>query len=103
MSATPPSGGDFYSAFALEGEAGGVAIVIGDVAGHGPEQALQAEHLLIADDPQALADAVLRALTDAPLATALSRQGRALVEREYGWAAITAQLEVFYRQILAGR
>ena len=61
------------------------------------------EHLLIADDPQALADAVLRALTDAPLAAALGRQGRALVEREYGWTAITAQLEVFYRQILAGR
>ena len=59
--------------------------------------------MLIADDPQALADAVLRALTDAPLAAALGHQGRALVEREYGWAAITAQLEVFSRQILAGR
>ena len=49
--ATPPLGGDFYSAFALEGEAGDVAIVIGDVAGHGPEQALQAEHMraLISD------------------------------------------------------
>ncbi len=61
------------------------------------------EHLLIADEAQALADAVLRVLSDAPLAVALARQGRALVEREYGWAAITAQLEVFYAQVLADR
>ena len=49
--ATPPSGGDFYSAFALGDGTGDVAVVIGDVAGHGPEQALQAEHMrdLISD------------------------------------------------------
>lgn len=51
MPATPPSGGDFHSAFPLEDGTGGVAVVIGDVAGHGPEQALQAEHMreLISD------------------------------------------------------
>ena len=43
--ATPPSGGDFHSAFRLEEGAGDVAVVIGDVAGHGPEQAAQAEHM----------------------------------------------------------
>ena len=61
------------------------------------------EHLLIADEPQALADAVLRVLSDAALAASLARQGRALVEREYGWAAITAHLEAFYAQVLAGK
>lgn len=61
------------------------------------------EHLLIADEAQALADATLRVLSDAALAAALARQGRALVEREYGWAAITAQLEDFYAQVLADR
>ena len=51
LPATPPSGGDFHSAFALEDGTGDVAVVIGDVAGHGPEQALQAEHMreLISD------------------------------------------------------
>lgn len=51
MPATPPSGGDFHSAFALADGTGDVAVVIGDVAGHGPEQALQAEHMreLISD------------------------------------------------------
>ena len=46
--ATPPSGGDFHDAFLLDPDAGTkspVAVVIGDVAGHGPEQALQAEHM----------------------------------------------------------
>ena len=46
--ATPPSGGDFHDAFLLDADAGEkspVAVVIGDVAGHGPEQALQAEHM----------------------------------------------------------
>jgi len=46
--ATPPSGGDFHDAFRLDESAGdqsSVAVVIGDVAGHGPEQALQAEHM----------------------------------------------------------
>lgn len=59
------------------------------------------EHLLIADPPQAFADAVLRALTDPDLADALSRNGRSLVEREYGWASIAAHLEAVYTQALA--
>ena len=48
LPATPPSGGDFHDSFILgsrDGNAGDVAVVIGDVAGHGPEQALQAEHM----------------------------------------------------------
>lgn len=40
--ATPPSGGDFHQAFALDGGSGDIAVVIGDIAGHGPEQAAQA-------------------------------------------------------------
>lgn len=46
--ATSPSGGDFHDAFRLDESAGDqspIAVVIGDVAGHGPEQALQAEHM----------------------------------------------------------
>ena len=51
LPATPPSGGDFHSEFALDDGSGDVAVVIGDVAGHGPEQTLQAEHMraLISD------------------------------------------------------
>jgi sugar transferase (PEP-CTERM/EpsH1 system associated) len=59
------------------------------------------EHLLIADTPAAFADAVLRILSDPPLADTLSRQGRALVESEYGWGSIAGRLESFYAQVLA--
>lgn len=54
------------------------------------------EHLLIADDAPAFADAVLRLLADPALATALGRRARALAEEKYGWASITAELERFY-------
>lgn len=49
--AEPPSGGDFYAAFSLPEDPGKVVVVMGDVAGHGPEQTLQAEHMqtLLAD------------------------------------------------------
>jgi glycosyltransferase involved in cell wall biosynthesis len=61
------------------------------------------EHLLIADDPQAFADATLRLLAEPDLAAGLGRAGRDLVEREYGWASITARLESFYADLLAAR
>lgn len=58
------------------------------------------EHLLVADAPQAFADSVLRVLSEPDLAASLSRQGRTLVEQEYGWASIATQLETFYAQVL---
>lgn len=45
LPASPPSGGDFHAAFPMQDGSGDVAVVIGDVAGHGPEQTLQAEHM----------------------------------------------------------
>lgn len=47
----PPSGGDFYDSFRINEQSGDIAVVMGDVAGHGPEQADQAEHMrqLISD------------------------------------------------------
>lgn len=49
--AEPPSGGDFYAAFPVVESAGTIAVVMGDVAGHGPEQTAQAQHMqvLLAD------------------------------------------------------
>lgn len=48
---TQPSGGDFHHAFPLGDGSGNVAVVIGDVAGHGPAQTPQADHMreLLAD------------------------------------------------------
>lgn len=43
--AQSPSGGDFHDAFPLHDGSGDIGVVIGDVAGHGPEQTEQAEHM----------------------------------------------------------
>jgi glycosyltransferase involved in cell wall biosynthesis len=59
------------------------------------------EHLLVADEPQAFADAVLKLSNDRKLAAKLGRQGRALMERKYKWEAIVERLEEFYHQLLA--
>ena len=40
-----PSGGDFQNVFPLEDGSGDVAVVMGDVAGHSPQQTGQAEHM----------------------------------------------------------
>lgn len=59
------------------------------------------EHLLVADEPAPFAQAVLRVLDDQDLAAAMGRSGRALVEREYGWASIVESLEAFFSETLA--
>jgi glycosyltransferase involved in cell wall biosynthesis len=43
------------------------------------------EHLLIADAPEAFAQAVIRALDDASLRARLGAAGREVVVREYSW------------------
>ena len=50
-------------------------------------------HVLLADDAPDFADEVLRALGDPDLASALGRNGRALVERAYGWPAVLVPLD----------
>ena len=51
--------------------------------------------LLLADDPNALAEAICRVLADGGLAERLGNAGRALVERSYSWNAIGLELERF--------
>ncbi|HEX5322237.1 MAG TPA: PP2C family protein-serine/threonine phosphatase [Capsulimonadaceae bacterium] len=45
MPLEPPSGGDFHAAFPLHDGSGDIGVVIGDVSGHGPEAAVQAERV----------------------------------------------------------
>ena len=56
--------------------------------------------VLVADDPQAFAAAVLHVLADPALRASLSRNGRATVERLYDWRVIGAQFEDFLRQVV---
>ena len=47
-------------------------------------------HLLVADDPSAMADAIVRLLRDDSLATAISEAALALAEERYDWSLAAA-------------
>lgn len=59
------------------------------------------EHLLIADSPAEMADAVCRLLGDPALRGRLSQAGRALVESEYDWGVIGERLVGVIERALA--
>ena len=56
--------------------------------------------LLLEDDPERFADAVLRLLRDRPLAERLGRAGRALVAERYSWDSSARRMEQLYRGLL---
>ena len=64
---------------------------------------VRGEHLLIADDPRAFADSVLRLIDDRALAMRLGRNGRDLAIRQYRWESVADQLESFHDQLITGR
>jgi glycosyltransferase involved in cell wall biosynthesis len=59
--------------------------------------------ILIADESQALANAVLQLLDDAGLRNRLSENGRRLVREKYDWQAIGERLNIFLEQVVAER
>ncbi|MEO1173880.1 MAG: glycosyltransferase family 4 protein [Myxococcota bacterium] len=58
------------------------------------------ENILIADDPQAFADACLRVLNDPELRMTLERAGRKTVEEHYDWNALGERMFERYRSLL---
>jgi glycosyltransferase involved in cell wall biosynthesis len=60
--------------------------------------AIDGKHVLVADSPIEFARAVIHLLRDGLHATALAKSARAVVEREYGWSAVTARLLEAYDQ-----
>lgn len=62
--------------------------VAGTAIGVGGLDVVPGEDLLVGDDPDALARAVIAGLTDDALAQRLAKRGRALVERQYAWEPI---------------
>jgi polysaccharide biosynthesis protein PslH len=59
-------------------------------------------HVLVADEPEAMASALLKIAGDAALADTLRREGRAFVEAGYSLTA-GAVTETIYRECIAGR
>jgi polysaccharide biosynthesis protein PslH len=57
------------------------------------------KHLLVADQPQAFAEAVLELVGNRDHAARLGKHGRTLVEQRYKWESVVDQLEDFYRRL----
>ena len=56
--------------------------------------------ILVADDPEAFAQEVIRVLKDATLRDKLSRNGRATAESKYDWRVIGQQLDDFMVRVI---
>ena len=83
----------------LEGLAMGKALVSTALGCEGIDVE-DGRHLLIADQPEAFARAVVRLMEDAQLRRRLGAAGRELVERRYGWEAAGAELDAFHTELL---
>lgn len=58
-------------------------------------------HLLVADTPQSMVDAIVRLLDDAPLARRLASAARARVAERYTWAEAGRRLDAILRAAVA--
>ncbi len=58
------------------------------------------ENILIADEPAAFADAVMRLLSDPALRARLAANGRTLVRERYSWEQIGETVEQFLQQLV---
>jgi glycosyltransferase involved in cell wall biosynthesis len=79
----------------IEAMATGTPVVASSYALGGLE-ARHEQHLLVADDASAFADAVIRLLLSPELGARLARNARRLVEERYTWDAAVAKLERVY-------
>lgn len=82
----------------LEAMARGVPIVTTTTGVEGID-AIDGEHLLVADEPREFAAAVVRLLNDQTLRESLIRNGRRLVEEKYDWQVVLPKLESVYQSL----
>ncbi len=83
----------------LESWAAGRALVSTKVAAEGFVAAVDGEHLLIANDAQSFANAIVRLLRDRALRQRLAAAGVRLVEEHYSNAAVARQYEEMYSDL----
>jgi len=96
-----PSVCESFGLAALESSAMGVPVVASDVGGL-PETVRHGETGLLVppEEPEAMAQAVIRLLNDHDLRRRMGESGRKLVEREYDWQAILDKWVLTYRAAL---
>lgn len=83
----------------VEAMAMGKAIVSTSLGAEGIE-AVPGRDILIADDPETFAAAVVRLLDDPSLRARMGAAARRLAEERYSWVAAAATLESFFRDVV---
>jgi polysaccharide biosynthesis protein PslH len=82
----------------LEALARGIPVVTTKTGVEGID-AIDGEHLLVANEPREFAAAVVRLLNDPFLRESLIRNGRRLVEEKYDWQVALPKLESVYQSL----
>lgn len=96
VSVAPMQGGTGIQNKVLEAMASGAPVVATPYALGGIE-AVDGEHLLVAEDTEGMAEQVVRLLKDPALRRHLARNARRLVEEKYTWEQAVEMLEEVYR------
>jgi len=86
----------------LEAMANYTAVVASDIPGPNAVMEVGQSGLLVPkQDPEALADAIIKILSDPEKAKAMGKRGRELVETKYNWKTIVGQIVNVYQGVLA--
>jgi polysaccharide biosynthesis protein PslH len=86
----------------VEGMAMGKAIVSTALGAEGID-VVPDRDILLADDPDGFARAVVRLLADPSFAARIGASARRVAVERYAWSAASAKLEQFYREVIDGR
>ena len=74
--------------------------VVSTIVGAEGLNAVDGQHMLLRDTPQAFADAILQILDHPELGAQIGQQGRAWVVKHHAWAHSAALLADTYRQLI---
>lgn len=99
----PATGCESFGMVLLEAMASGVPIVASDIEGYRSVLSHAAEGLLVPpNDPEALAEALLRLLRDPAERQAMGQRGR-VTAAHYAWERVAADVLAFYADAIAGK
>ena len=100
--ASPATGQESFGMVLVEAMAAGVPVVASEIAGYREVVRNGVDGLLVpSNDPNALAAAIRRVLSEPDLAAALVTAGRARADT-FSWEAVVPRLEAVYDRVLGG-
>jgi len=97
---TLPAEGEGFSMAVLEAMACGLPVLLTPGC-HFPEAARAGAGLVVAREPDTLAEGLRALLTDAERRASMGRRARALVEARYTWPQVVARLDEAYEEAIS--